>query len=106
MISLRIFPPLDLPIHPGAEGLVVVCSEAHIKYRRAMFILLDQPSTRLFTMCFIQVDMFIPRRHKQSRGRVGCELECRNRVAGGARKLELNGFILLAQELGEEISNW
>jgi hypothetical protein len=71
-----------------------------------MFILFDQPSTRLFTMCFIQVDMFIPRRHEQSRGRVGCELECGNRVGGRARKLELNGFKLLAPELDEEMSDW
>lgn len=80
MLSKLVSLPLHLPVHPSAEGLVVVRSEAHIEYGRAMFILLDQLSARLFTMCFIQVDMFIPRRYEQPRRRVGSELYRGNRV--------------------------
>ena len=95
--------PLHLPVHARAEGLVVVRSEAHIEDRRAVFILLDQLSARLFAVCFIQVDMPIPRRHEQPRRRAGRELHRGDRVGWGVGELELNGFfdiqqLLLARE--------
>jgi hypothetical protein len=62
-LIFREFPlPLDLPIHPSTEGLIVVRTEAYVEDWGSMLILLNQPSTLAFaTFYIIQVNMLIPR---------------------------------------------
>lgn len=83
--------PLDLPVHTGAEGLVVVGAEADVHHGGAVLEGSQQRAVRALALALrlVQVHILVPGGGEQPRGRFGRKHECGDSIVRGLRELEL-----------------
>lgn len=62
--------PVDVPVHTGTEGLVVIFAEANVQDRSTMFECPDQRAVGAVLaagVCVVEIDLLVPRRSQQPR---------------------------------------
>ena len=84
--------PVDVPVHTGTEGLVVVSAEADVQHGRAVLECPDQRAMGAVLaagVCVVEVDLLVPRRGQQPRRRGGRKDDGGDGIVWRLRELEL-----------------